>query len=253
VLIPREHGAYGQLLFPLFSALLIGHPAAGAYLLAAAAVAAFLGHESLMIVLGQRGARHAREHGPEARRTLAMFGGFCLVTGAVAVAVLPRGALLYLSVPVALVACAGLAVAARAERTTGGEVLVAFALSSVALPVALAGATSTVAAFTVFAVFASASAAATVAVRSMIGRVTRAGGPPPMLAGVLALGIVAALEGLGVAGRLSPVAPYAASPVCAVAIALAVKPPAPRRLRAVGWALVAATSLSAAILVAALA
>jgi len=37
VLVPREHGAYGQLLFPLLSALLIGHPSAGAYLLAASA------------------------------------------------------------------------------------------------------------------------------------------------------------------------------------------------------------------------
>ena len=39
MLAPREHGAYGQLLFPLASALLIGRPAAGAYLLAASAVA----------------------------------------------------------------------------------------------------------------------------------------------------------------------------------------------------------------------
>ena len=50
MLLPREHGAYGQLLFPRLSALLIGRPAPGAYLLGAAAVAAFLAHESLLVL-----------------------------------------------------------------------------------------------------------------------------------------------------------------------------------------------------------
>ena len=39
MLIPREHGAYGQLLFPVVSALLIGRPSAAAYLFAAAGAA----------------------------------------------------------------------------------------------------------------------------------------------------------------------------------------------------------------------
>ena len=47
-MLPKEHGAYGQLLFPIATALAIGHPGPGAALLSAAALCAFLGHEPLV-------------------------------------------------------------------------------------------------------------------------------------------------------------------------------------------------------------
>jgi YwiC-like protein len=253
VLIPREHGAYGQLLFPLLSALLIGQPAPGAYLLGAAAVAVFLAHESLLVVLGQRGARAAREQGSEARRSLALFGAFGAVTGAVSFVVLPRLALISLLVPVVLVLFVAVLVIAHRERSTGGEVLVSTALASVSLPVALAAAVSRVNALTLFLVFTALFITATVAVRAMIGRATRAGGPPPAAAAALALGILAALAVASAIGRLAPVAPFAALPVCAVALGLTAKPPSPRHLRAIGWTLVGATALTAVILVTTLA
>src|SRR4051812_49522750 len=59
-MLPREHGAYGQLLFPLVTALAVGRPRVVAWLLAASAVGAFLAHEPLLVLLGQRGARAAR-------------------------------------------------------------------------------------------------------------------------------------------------------------------------------------------------
>ena len=253
MLIPREHGAYGQLLFPLVSALLIGRPAAGAYLLGAAAVAAFLAHESLLVVLGPRGSRAAREQGRDARRSLSLFGGFCAVTGLVALLVLPRSALLSLVVPALMAIAVGAVVLMHRERTTGGEVLVAIALASVSLPVAVSGSVTRGAALTLFLVFASVFVTATVAVRTLIGRVTKAGGPPAPVAAVVALSAVAALAGLAVAGYLSPVAPYAGLPMCAVALGLTAKPPSPKHLRAVGWTLVGATALGAVMLVAGLA
>lgn len=253
MLIPREHGAYGQLLFPLVSALLIGRPAAGAYLLGAAAVAAFLAHESLLVVLGQRGIRAAREQGRDARRSLALFGGFCAVTGLVALLVLQRAALLSLVVPALLATAVGAVVLTHRERSTGGEVLVAIALASVSLPVAVSGGVTRGAALTLFLVFASVFVTATFAVRTLIGRVTRAKGPPAAAAAVVALGFVAALAVLAVTGHVSPVAPYAALPMCAVALALTARPLSPKHLRAVGWTLVGATALAAVMLVAGLA
>lgn len=253
MLIPREHGAYGQLLFPLLSALLIGRPAPGAYLLSAAAVAAFLAHESLLVVLGQRGSRAAREQGSDARRSLALFGAFGAVTGAVALVVLPRIALVYLLVPVLLAMFVAVIVVTHRERSTGGEVLVAAALASVSFPVAVAAGVSSVDAFTLFLVFTGVFVTATVAVRAMIGRVSKAGGPPPAVAAALALGIVAALAAASAFGRLSQSAPFAALPVCAVALGLTARPPSPRHLRTVGWTLVGATALTAVILVATLA
>jgi YwiC-like protein len=253
VLFPREHGAYGQLLFPLVCSLLVGHPAAGAYLLAAAGIAAFLAHESLLVVLGQRGARSARELRHEAWRSLALFGGFAAVCAAVALSVLSRVALVGVAVTVFLALAVAIAVAVGRERTTVGEMLVAVALASLSVPTALAGLVPMSAALTIFAVFASTSIAATVAVRSMIGRVSKGGGPPPILSVTLALAVVAALTLLALVGRLSIVAPYAALPVCAVSLGLAVRMPSPKHLRVIGWTLVGATALAAIILVAALA
>ena len=253
MLLPREHGAYGQLLFPLLSALLIGQPAAGAYLLGAAAVAAFLAHEALLVVLGQRGQRAAREQRADARRSLALFGGFCAVTGTVSLFVLPRPALNLLALPVVLALLVGAAVVLHRERSTLGEMLVAVALTSLSLPVALAGQATRAEALTLFVVFSAVFVTATVAVRAMIGRVTKAGGPPPLLAGALALFVVVGLAVAAFVGTLAPVAPYAALPVCAVALGLTASPPSPRHLRTIGWTLVGATLLTAVFLVAALA
>lgn len=253
MLIPREHGAYGQLLFPLVTALLIGRPAAGAYLLAGASIGGFLAHEALLVVLGQRGSRAAREQRTEARRSLALFGGFCAVTGGVAMVMLPRSALVLLLVCLALALLVGVAVVLHREKSTGGEMLAAVALTSASLPIALAGYVEMRAAWTVFLVFAMVFVTATVAVRAIIGRVSRAGGPPVVLAAVLSIVAIATLALLAMTERLVPVAPYAALPVCAVALALTAWRPSPRYLRPIGWTLVAATTATALSLVVALA
>src|SRR5512144_1851394 len=73
-LFPREHGAWGQLAFPLATGLNIGRPGPAAFLLCAAVVAAFLGHEPLLVVLGQRGHRARDAHGRRALRALAVSG-----------------------------------------------------------------------------------------------------------------------------------------------------------------------------------
>ena len=51
------------------------------------------------------------------------------------------------------------------------------------------------------------------------------------------------------AGFLAPAAPWAASPVCALALLLAIAPPSAKHLRTVGWALVATTAAAALLLV----
>ncbi len=249
MLIPREHGAYGYLLFPLVCALLIGRPAAGAYLLAGASIGAFLAHEALLVVLGQRGSRAAREQHAAARRSLALFGGFCAVSGAVALALLPRAALVFLLVPLALALAVGATVVTHRQRSTGGELLAAVALSAASLPIAIAGDVDTRDALTLFVVFASVFTTATVAVRAVIGRVKASGGPPLLVAAALTVGVVGMLVLLGVTGKLAPVAPVAALPVCVLALGLTAKPPSPRYLRPIGWTLVGMTTLSAVVLV----
>jgi len=49
-MFPKEHGAYGQLLFPLATSLLVAGVTGAALLTAVAACAAFLSHEPLLVL-----------------------------------------------------------------------------------------------------------------------------------------------------------------------------------------------------------
>jgi hypothetical protein len=249
VLTPREHGAYGQLLFPLAAALLAGHPAAGAMFLGLAAAAGFLAHEALLVVLGQRGPRARREQAGAARRSLFVFGTAFVAAGLASIFTLPRNVLPILVAPATLSALVAVMVWLHRERTTLGEILVGTALASVSLPVALASGLPMRAAITLALVFAVVFAMATVAVRSVIGRVSKAGGPSSQVAASMAILVYSVFGLLSSRGMLSGVAPYAAVPVCLVAVVLSIKPPSPRYLRVVGWTLVGATALTTAILV----
>ena len=67
-------------------------------------------------------------------------------------------------------------------------------------------------------------------------------------AGLVALCSPVALGWMASAGVASPLAPWAALPVAALAVVLAVVAPSAQRLRSVVWALVATTSGAAALM-----
>jgi hypothetical protein len=252
VLIPREHGAYGQLAFPLATALAIGRPTLGAAALAAAGVGAFLAHESLLVVLGQRGSRAAREQAAEARRSLLVFGGLAIVAGAAAVALDPADTRWTLLVPAAAAVLFALVVFSGRERTFAGELVAAATLAAFALPVGLAAGASRLAAGTVPIVFALFFLMATTAVHAIIPR----GRPPSIRRRVAsALTTITGVIALALASRadlVAAVAPWAVLPVGVVALVLVARPPVPRQLRVVGWTLVAATAATSILLVAGL-
>ena len=60
-LLPKEHGAYGQISFPLVAAFAVGGVSAGGLLIASALIAGFLAHEPALVMLGLRGPRAKRE------------------------------------------------------------------------------------------------------------------------------------------------------------------------------------------------
>ena len=80
-LIPREHGAYAELGFPLLSGLLLGSPGAAAGLFVAAAILLFLANEPLVVLLGVRGKRAQQDHAAAARHGLALLGGLGIAAG----------------------------------------------------------------------------------------------------------------------------------------------------------------------------
>jgi hypothetical protein len=247
-MIPREHGAYGQLLLPLLTAAAIGRPSPAGLALATAAFAAFVAHEPLLVVLGRRGERVRREEAGRAIRWLTLSAGIALVVGAIGVVWLPAADRWTLVVPLALAALAATWIARGRERTTSGEVVVGAALASASFPVAVASAATPAAALACVSAFVAGFTAATVSVRSIVGAHRHRGKSRAAAIGTIA-GTVVGLAILALGHVVLPAAMWAAAPVCGVAFVLAVAAPSPRYLRQIGWTLVAATALTGFILV----
>lgn len=249
-LLPREHGAWGQLVFPLATGLALGRPGAAAVLLASAVVVAFLGHEPLLVVLGQRGVRARDAHGDRARHALA--------AAALGSALLGAGGLLaagpsarIAAVPAALLGGAAIAAAAaRLERTTAGELVVSAALAAAAAPVAIAAGATPRAAASASAAWLASYAAATLSVRAVLLRArTRGEVDLRPLAAVAAAIIQGAALFATAHGWIALEAPLAMAPVVGVALAITVLPIRPQRLTAVGWWIVGASAATLAALV----
>jgi len=249
-MMPREHGAYGQLLLPLATAMAVGRPTLAAAAIAACALAAFVAHEPALVLLGRRGGRARREQGAAARRWLIASGGLAIVTGAAAVLLMAAPDRRLLAAPLAIASIALVVLLRGRERTTTGEIVVSAAFASVSLPAAVASGASPAAALTCAASFAAAFAAATVSVRAVIAHARGPSRRQRAIAVVTAALLMIAIGAL-TAGRVTlPAALWAASPACVVALVLAAVVPPPRYLRQIGWALVAATAVTGGILVA---
>ncbi len=252
-MFPKEHGAYGQLVFPIATALMMGRPGIGALALAAAVVCAFVAHEPLLVILGQRGGRARRDDGRRARRWFGAFAAGAVVFGTVALATLPAAARLALGAPAAIGLLVAALIFSRREHTVGGEIVTAAALAALASPLALGSGASALAARSVALAFVAAFVSATLCVHGVIMGTRK---PPAAFArgvgAAAAIASILALTALGRGGIVAPAAAWGAVPMCAGGVALVVRPPSARQLRAVGWTLVATTALTSVILVAAL-
>jgi hypothetical protein len=249
-LLPREHGAYGQLLFPTLTALILA-PRAPACLLAVAGVAAFFAHEPALILLGHRGPRAQRDDGPRARRWLLALASLAIGTGLAGLGLAPPAARWGVAIPGALALLLAPLIVARREKTTVGELLAALGLTSLAVPVGLGRglAPSTTAALAgTFGLF---FATATLAVRGLLGRGSRwLPGAALALSGAIVGAMALAVSSWPGApwplGRL----PWALVPSVIVGLVLLLWPPPPGQLRRVGWSLMGGALVTTLLLVA---
>ena len=244
---PREHGAYAQLALPIISALALGSLNPAGLALAAAAVAGFLAHEPLLVLLGHRGwKRQEALRGPALLR-LAMLGSAALVTGFLGVVfsdLSTRLALLPL-VPCSLVLA--LLVARRREKTLAGELVVAVTFSLMAIPLALAAGASTQTALLLALLWSLLFALGTLAVHALLAR-SRARSRGPLLAWLAGgLGMLSAVLAVLLLLR-GHVWAAACLPPAVVSGVVASGRIAVARLRQVGWVLAAAYILSFAVL-----
>jgi hypothetical protein len=254
VLLPKEHGAYGQISLPLATAFGAAGFSSAGVLFSAAVVAGFLAHEPAAIVMGFRGPRVKRERGAPAVVSL----GVCLLVScgatlaaAIAIPAQVRWSLLVPAIPAAILA--GVMIAGR-EKTWYGELLAAVAFAGVAVPIVLAAGAPASNALAVAIPFALLFVASTLAVRVVIVRV-RGGGQPREATATrratltLALGSIVLIGALTAVEWLVPTVLIASSPGLLMAAVVAVRPPSPARLRSLGWSLVGVSILTAVLVV----
>lgn len=244
LLLPQEHGTYGEMFFPLAAALVIGRPGASAWALALSAAAGYLAQEGVQVLAGWRGVRARRELAGPAHRTLALFGSTALLAGGIGLtAASPAVRLAFAGAAAASAAVVGLALSRRL-KTAAGEILVGAALPAWSVPVAMAGGVTLEGAALCWGLWTAAFAGATLAVRAVIARTRRerfrssqAGAALAAMAAVLAVWLgppAGAARAWLMAGLL---------PTVLVILVVAWGPVRPQALRRVGWTLIGASGL----------
>jgi YwiC-like protein len=253
-LFPKEHGAYGQISFPLIAAFGVAGVSAGGLLLAAVVIAGFLAHEPALVVLGLRGPRAKRELWRPAAGWLVL----CVLGGAAAACgawlLVDEAARWSLAAPLVPALVLAMAMARGREKSWYGETAAALAFSAAAVPISIAGGVSPATAAAVAIPFALLFVSSTLAVRVVILRV-RGGGDPRAAAITRGAALTLAIGGgillwlTSANGFVATSASAAAAPGLLVAAVIALRPPAPAQLRTLGWTLVAVSVLTTAIVV----
>lgn len=251
-LAPREHGAYGQLGVPLVCGLALGRANVPGVCLAFAAVAAFLAHEPVLVLLGQRGKKAREQDGPRAAKRLLLLGGAAVVLGLVGFGLASNLVRLAVAPPLLLAALVVWFVWRKQEKTAWGEIVAAAALSGAALPVAMAGGVALERAGLVWGIWTVAFTVATLAVRAVIARAKKLGRGPILLSLSASITTGAVSYLLFLLGRVTFAAPLALAPFVVLGVGVCVAPVSTKQLRRVGWALIGASVLTLIILVATL-
>ncbi len=250
-MIPREHGAYAELLFPIVTVFLGGFPTTSTWLLAIGAIACFLANEPLLVLVGQRGNRAKREESNRAKRALLIFLSIGFGAGIAGLLLAPAAAQFAVGVPLLLgVALIMLAVQGR-ERSMVGEALAASTLSSIAIPLGLSAGLGLIATLAVALIWLITSLLGTAVVRLTVGRTKskteedfgrvrfKRGLLVSVCLFVIAVGVAAPYG-----SQVSLWVLAAAVPVAVVVLTMAILQPTARRLRLMGWSLVAANLCS---------
>ncbi|HEY7190670.1 MAG TPA: YwiC-like family protein [Vicinamibacterales bacterium] len=253
-ILPREHGAYGQLAFPILTSFFVAGVSAPALLIAVGVSASFLAHEPLLVVLGRRGARARRDQHRQAVAALVAEGAVAALAGVLALVLAPANVRWSLIVPLGAASLLAMAIAIEHEKRALGEVAAALTFSSVAVPMCLAAGALPRTAFSVALAFAAIFVTATLAVRVVILRV-RAGGHPRaerrtrVTVCTVSSALLVSFAWASARGAMPWATIAAAAPGLVGALWLSVRPPSPASLRRVGWTLVATSAAAAVILV----
>jgi YwiC-like protein len=255
VLLPKEHGAYGQLALPIVTALSATGVSTPGLFLTATAVAGFLAHEPASILLGLRGSRVKRELRKTALRSLVLTGTVAMVAGTMSLFTMESDARRWIAVPIVPAVLFAMATIRGRQKSWYGETAASFAFAGVAVPLSIVGGASVATAAAVAVPFVFLFVSSTLAVRTIILRV-RGGGDARAVRNTRASVFAVAIGGAVFLGwlitidALPAVVLVASTPGLLTAVVIAARPPQPSRLRAIGWTLVGVSVLTAGIVIA---
>ena len=252
-MLPREHGAYSQMVLPLATSLIVSHGAAPSLMIAIAVICGFLAHEPLLVLLGGRGVRAKQVAGA---RAAIWFSGTAMAAIAAGSAAFTRAAptvrwsFLLPLVPASWVAAS---LFASCEKRASAEIAVALAFAFTSVPMCLAAGLSAAEAFSVGIVFGSVFVTGVLCVRAIV-LAKRGGGRPTasretrlLLVAVAAVTVIGL--GLGVSSAtLHWTTLLAVTPGLVAAVTLATRR-SPPPLRTVGWSLALTSATAALILI----
>ncbi len=252
LLLPREHGAYAELAFPLLTGLLCALPNAATVAFALAASAGFLAHEPLAVATGTRGERRRRVDGDVAQRQFLWLLAVVAAAGLTGLVVGTPQARLATLVPAACVVVLGPWIARGRLKTVVAELVVVGAFAATVIPLSVASGRAWsfgwIAAWVWFASLSS----GTVAVHALKARhkkTAHAGAVTwfSMLLAVLVFGMTVGVAALRWAPWLTVLA---LGPPVLFTLILGSRSIHPRFLKRVGWSLVAANAVTLACLLA---
>ncbi len=249
-LLPREHGVYVQVAFPLLTALSLGTPSAGGTLFVVAIICGFLLHEPVLVLLGRRGPRVQQALAGAARTRAVILGLLALCSGAVGLYTVgpeTRTASLLALPAVGLLI---VLLASKREKSWLGECLVAIALAAASVPVSLACSVSMGAAILAACVWALVFVLATSTVHALLARSKRNERGPSMMIVACAVLLVVGTVGLGV--LRSEWWYLSIAPMALVSLFVLVAKVSPRSLRRVGWSFVLSNLVTAGTIIACL-
>lgn len=250
-LLPREHGAYAELVFPLATGLGLARPRLSTLALALAAVAFFLAHEPLAVLLGARGERLRSKLGNRARARGAFLLAVGIALGVVAIVSSPTTlwpSLLYPTIAALLLLPV---VHAGRQKTLPGEVLVVTTFATLIFPLTAASGGSRGDAEWAFLVWWFSFFMGTLEVHAIKARHkntrrsrwTRWGSPATSGAAA-----ILCVWGAGLASGSLRWAALALLPPSVAVTVLSILRVHPRNLKRVGWTLVGANTLTLAAL-----
>lgn len=253
--MPREHGAWAQLVFPALTVAVLAGPTLPGALLMLAAFAAFMLHEPLTVLSGGRGVRKREAEGADASRFVRAIVPVAAMAGLLALVLLEGRARLLVLAPLLPVAVlVGLMLRGR-DKTTAGELVAAFAFAVLALPVAAAADRPEMGTL-VATCWALCFTLSTLTIRAVTVKAHGKRDPSAQrraahharLGALLGLSTLVLGAGLVAAGRLPAAVMGGVAPFALFSIVCWRSPPRPVHRRRVGWGLAACCLLTFTVL-----